>query len=197
MIAKLCGSLLEKSPTRILIEVGGIGYEVHIPLSTFDKLGEVGERISLFTHLHVRDDALQLFGFATAREKELFQHLLSVTGIGPKLAQSILSGCAAEVFYRQIVQNDIAALTAIPGVGKKTAERLVVELRDRLARWVPEASEATPQATISTIQEESIMALISLGYSRAAAQKAVERAAGENGEQPVEQLIKRALQYIK
>jgi Holliday junction DNA helicase RuvA len=196
MIAKICGSLLQKAPTKILVEVGGIGYEVHIPLSTFDKLGAVGENISLFTHLHVRDDALQLFGFATAQEKELFQHLLSVTGIGPNLGQRILSGCAVEVFCRQIVQNDVAALTAIPGVGKKTAERLVVELRDRLARWVPEESEAAPKSKISAMEEESIMALVSLGYPRAAAQKAVERAARENDGQPVEQLIKRALQYI-
>src|SRR5574342_491050 len=130
MIARISGSLLEKSPTRVLVEVSGIGYEILIPLSTFDKLGALGENASLYTHLHVREDALQLFGFATAAEKQLFQYLLSVTGIGPKVAQSILSGCSVETFCRYIAQNEIAALTSIPGIGKKTAERLVLELRD-------------------------------------------------------------------
>jgi Holliday junction DNA helicase RuvA len=201
MIAKISGSLLEKSPTRVLVEVGGVGYEIHIPLSTFDKLGALGERTSLHTHLHVREDVLQLFGFATATEKQLFQHLLSVTGIGPKAAQSILSGCSVETFCRHIAQNEIAALTAIPGIGKKTAERLVVELRDRLARWTAilglsgETAGAAKSPT-SAIQEETIMALVSLGYTRAAAEKAVGQATREGGEMPVEELIKRALSYI-
>jgi Holliday junction DNA helicase RuvA len=196
MIAKISGSLIEKSPTRVLVEVGGIGYEIHIPLSTFDKLGALGEKISLHTHLHVREDALQLFGFATAREKQLFQHLLSVTGIGPKAAQSILSGCSVETFCRHIAQNEIAALTAIPGIGKKTAERLVLELRDRLARWLPDDTAATAKSKISAIQEETILALVSLGYNRPSAEKAVARVTREAGELPVEELIKRALSYV-
>lgn len=196
MIAKISGFLLEKSPTRVLIEVSGIGYEIHIPLSTFDKLGAIGEKTSLFTHLHVREDAMQLFGFATATEKQLFQHLLAVTGIGPKVAQSILSGSSVETFCRYIVQNEIAALTSIPGIGKKTAERLVLELRDRLARWLPDETAVTAISKTSAIQEETIMALVSLGYNRAAAEKAVEQVAREAGELPVEELIKRALRYI-
>lgn len=196
MIAKISGFLLEKSPTRVLIEVSGIGYEIHIPLSTFDKLGAIGEKTSLFTHLHVREDALQLFGFATATEKQLFQHLLSVTGIGPKVAQSILSGCSVETFCRYIVQNEIAALTSIPGIGKKTAERLVLELRDRLARWLPDETAVTAKSKTSAIQEETIMALVSLGYNRMAAEKAVEQVTREAGELPVEELVKRALRYI-
>jgi Holliday junction DNA helicase RuvA len=196
MIAKISGFLLEKSPTRVLIEVSGIGYEIHIPLSTFDKVGAIGEKISLFTHLHVREDALQLFGFATATEKQLFQHLLAVTGIGPKVAQSILSGCSVETFCRYIAQNEIAALTSIPGIGKKTAERLVLELRDRLARWLPDEAAVTAKSKTSAIQEETVMALVSLGYNRTAAEKAVEQVTREAGELPVEELIKRALRYI-
>lgn len=196
MIAKISGFLLEKSPTRVLIEVSGIGYEIHIPLSTFDKLGAIGEKTSLFAHLHVREDALQLFGFATGTEKQLFQHLLSVTGIGPKVAQSILSGSSVETFCRYIVQNEIAALTSIPGIGKKTAERLVLELRDRLARWLPDETAVTAKSKTSAIQEETIMALVSLGYNRTAAEKAVEQVTREAGELPVEELIKRALRYI-
>ncbi|MCI0698881.1 Holliday junction branch migration protein RuvA [candidate division KSB1 bacterium] len=196
MIAKISGFLLEKSPTRVLIEVSGIGYEIHIPLSTFDKLGAIGEKTSLFTHLHVREDALQLFGFATATEKQLFQHLLAVTGIGPKVAQSILSGCSVETFCRYVAQNEIAALTSVPGIGKKTAERLVLELRERLARWLPDETAVMAKSKTSAIQEETIMALVSLGYNRTAAEKAVEQVTREAGELPVEELIKRALRYI-
>jgi len=194
MIAKISGRLLEKFPTRILVEVGGIGYEIQIPLSTFEKLGTLGENISLFTHLHVREDALQLFGFAAEAEKRLFQHLLSVSGVGPKLAQGILSGCSVELFCRYVAQNEIAALQGIPGIGKKTAERLVLELRDRLGRWAPEGAAAIPAA--SAIEEETVSALVSLGYSRSSAQKAIARVRREDGELPLEELIKRALRYI-
>jgi len=194
MIAKLSGRLLEKSPTRILIEVSGVGYEILIPLSTFDQLGAVGDNTSVLTYLHVREDALQLFGFVTAAEKQLFQHLISVSGIGPKLAQSILSSSPVEMFCQHITRNEISALTEIPGIGKKTAERLILELRDRLARWMPE-STASPAAT-SAIEEETIAALVSLGYTRSSAQKAVEQVKKEAGELPVEELIKRALRYI-
>jgi Holliday junction DNA helicase RuvA len=179
-----------------LVEVNGVGYEIQIPLSTFDRLGAVGENVSVFTHLHVREDALQLFGFAAAREKQLFQHLLSVGGIGPRLAQSILSSCSVEMFCRHIAQNDIAALTEIPGIGKKTAERLILELRERLARWAPEGAATKTAPAASTAEEETIVALVSLGYARASAQKAVEKARRESGELPVEELIKRALRYI-
>jgi Holliday junction DNA helicase RuvA len=198
MIARISGRLLEKSPTRILIDVGGIGYEIQIPLSTFDQLGAVGENVSVSTHLHVREDALQLFGFATTAEKQLFQHLLSVSGIGPKLAQSILSGSSVATFCQRVAKNDVAALTEIPGIGKKTAERLILELRDRLARLLPApgAPQSGATAKISAAQEETIMALFSLGYARSSAEKAVEQVTREAGELPVEELIKRALRYI-
>lgn len=195
MIAKLSGRLLEKSPTRILVEVNGVGYEVQIPLSTFDQLGATGDNTSVLTYLHVREDVLQLFGFATAAEKQLFQHLISVSGIGPKLAQSILSSSPVEMFCQHITKNDIAALTEIPGIGKKTAERLILELRDRLARWMPETTTSTTP-TPSAIEEETLAALVSLGYTRSSAQKAVEQVKKESGELPVEELIKRALRHI-
>jgi Holliday junction DNA helicase RuvA len=201
MIARISGRLSEKSPTRIVVEVSGLGYELHIPLSTFDKLGAVGENVNVLTYLHVREDALQLFGFATAMEKQLFQDLLSVTGIGPKVAQSILSSCSVETFCRSILQNDPASLTTIPGIGKKTAERLVLELRDRLARWpsrpeMPDETSTTPKAETSSLQEESILALVSLGYARTSAQKAVEKVIQESGDLALEELIKRALRYM-
>lgn len=195
MIAKISGRLLEKAPTRILVEVNGIGYEIQIPLSTFEQVGAVNENTSLFTYLHVREDALQLFGFATAAERQLFQHLLSVSGIGPKLAQSILSSSTAANFCRHIIKNELTALTKIPGIGKKTAERLVLELRDRLTRWMPEAAEAAIPAP-SASEDETIAALVSLGYSQASAQRAVEQVRQEAGALPVEELIKRALRYI-
>jgi len=196
MIAKISGRLIEKSPTRILVEVNGIGYEIQIPLSTFEQLGAVGENAGVFTHLHVREDVLQLFGFATALERQLFQHLLSVSGVGPRLAQSILSSCSVELFCRRVAQKDISALTEIPGIGKKTAERLVLELRDRLARWAPAGMAAKTSIPASTAEEETITALVSLGYARSLAQKAVEQVRRESGELPVEELIKRALRYI-
>jgi Holliday junction DNA helicase RuvA len=194
MIAQLHGRLLEKSPTRVLLEVNGVGYEVAIPLSTYEKLGAAGESAVLLTHLHVREDALQLFGFATKSERQLFQHLLSVTGVGPKLAQSILSGCSVEMFCQYIQQNALTSLTAIPGIGKKTAERLVIELRDRVAQFVIEKTEVKTKA--SELAEEALLALVSLGYPRVAAEKAVRQALSEHGELPLEELIKQALRYI-
>jgi len=196
MIAQLQGQLLHKSPTRVLLDVNGVGYEILVPLSTFEKLGEVGDRVSVLTHLHVREDALQLFGFATQDEKQLFQLLIAVSGIGPKVAQGILSGCSVDTFCQYIQQNQIAALTAIPGIGRKTAERLVIELRDRLAPFAPSSERQAAEPAPSDSSRQALMALVSLGYSRAAAEKAVHRVAAENGELAVEELIKRSLRYI-
>ncbi len=195
MIAQLHGRLINKSPARLLLEVNGVGYDIAIPLSTYEKLGPVGESTTVFTHLLVREDALQLFGFATAEEKQLFLHLLTVNGVGPKVAQSILSGCTVETFCRYIQHNEIGALTAIPGIGKKTAERLVVELRDRLA-GLAVAGESTAVPAESAQANEALLALVSLGYPRAAAEKAIKRAVEENGSLSVEALLKAALRHI-
>ena len=136
MIAHLRGSLLEKQPNRIIVDVGGVGYDVSVPLSTFYGLGEAGATVALRIHTHVREDALALFGFATRLEQELFERLIGVSGIGPKLALAVLSGIEPPDLIRAIERGDVARLTAIPGVGKKTAERIVLELKDRLPRAV-------------------------------------------------------------
>ena len=133
MIAQLSGKLIQKEPNTVIIDVGGVGYDITIPLSTFYELGEPGIDVSLKIHTHVREDVLQLFGFWTAREKELFLKLTSVSGVGPKLAITMLSGMPAIELVRAITDNDLARLTSIPGVGRKTAERVVVELRDKLS----------------------------------------------------------------
>lgn len=196
MIAQLHGRLLHKSPTRVMLEVNGVGYEMSIPLSTYEKLGKPDESATLLTYLHVREDALQLFGFATPDEKQLFLHLISVNGVGPKVAQSILSGCTVDMFCRHIQHNEIAALTAIPGIGKKTAERLVIELRDRLAGFAPAEAPAAAPGTSAAQANEALLALISLGYPRPAAEKALKRVQDEKGDLPVEELIKVSLRYI-
>ena len=134
MIASLTGILKSKSPTEILVEVHGIGYTVSIPLSTYEKLGDIGSSVSLLTHFHVREDVMQLFGFFTEEERRLFKLLISVSGIGPKIAQSILSGMNVEELKSHLVSGNVNALTAIPGVGRKTAERLIVELRDKVGK---------------------------------------------------------------
>ncbi len=196
MIARLHGRLLEKSPTRVLLDVQGVGYEVAIPLSTFEKLGAVGESATLLTHLHVREEVLQLFGFATSKEKQLFQLLLAVNGVGPKLAQSILSGCEVATFCQYVQQNAAHALTAIPGIGKKTAERLVMELRDRIAPLLAETEKFGAAAGPSRASEEALLALISLGYPRANAEKAIRQALAENPDFPIEELIKQTLRHL-
>lgn len=196
MIAQLQGRLLHKSPTRAVVEVNGVGYELHIPLSTYEKLGGAGESSTLLTYLHVREDVLQLYGFSTNDEKTLFQHLIAVSGIGPRLAQSILSGCSVATFCSYIRNNEIASLTSIPGIGKKTAERLIIELRDRLKNLALAPAETAAAAPPLPVIEEAVLALVSLGYVRASAEKALRRAQQEEGELPVEELIKRALRNL-
>ncbi|NUO82205.1 Holliday junction branch migration protein RuvA [candidate division KSB1 bacterium] len=196
MIGQLQGRLLDKSPTRVVLDVSGVGYEVMIPLSTFEQLGSVGENATLLTHLHVREDALQLFGFATQNEKHLFQLLLTVNGVGPKLAQGILSGCSVEVFCNYVKQNAAAALTAIPGIGKKTAERLVMELRDRITHLDLSQEQKGVPTGPAALSEEALLALISLGYARADAEKAIRQALAEHGELAVEELLKHALRNM-
>ncbi len=150
MIAFIDGILKHKSPTEVVVDVHGIGYAVHIPLSTYAKLGDIGRPVSLFTHLQMREDAMQLFGFATSEERQWFRMLLSVSGIGPRLAQGILSGIDVQELHDHIVQGEAAALTSIPGIGKKTAERLIVELRDKASKITFEGSAAAMAGTSSS-----------------------------------------------
>ena len=184
MIAHLTGQLREKDARRVqrlVIDVQGVGYEVLAPLSTVYTLGEPGATVSLRIHTHVREDVLQLFGFATALEQTLFERLIAVSGVGPKLALAILSGVEPSDLVRAIRGNDLGRLTAIPGVGRKTAERLVVELRDRLAQDLGE-SPAAPVTAGAVVRDDLLSALANLGYQRAAAEKAVDRVVGRSTE---------------
>ncbi len=199
MIASLRGTLLHKSPTEAVIDVGGVGFALSIPLSTYETLGEPNTEVSLLTHLHVREDVLQLFGFATEEERELFRLLLSVSGIGPKMAQSILSGVPTAELKNHIVVGNLSALTSIPGVGRKIAERLVVELREKIGRLETETLVQMPTGgdTQSHVRAEALLALTSLGYNRAAAEKALRTAIRETSGKTitVELLIKTALRH--
>lgn len=199
MIASLSGTLKFKSPTEVLVDVNGVGYSVLIPLSTYEKLGALNSPTVLLTHLHVREDALLLFGFATEDERHLFRLLISVSGIGPKIAQGILSGISASALRRYIVTGNSAALTSIPNVGKKTAERLVVELRDKIAKSETFGESALPPGDKREgARTEALLALTSLGYNRQSADKAIRAALQESdgASVSVEELIKKALRHV-
>jgi holliday junction DNA helicase RuvA len=171
MIAHLHGKLLAKHPNQVVIEVGGVGYDVTISVPTFSDLPEAGAEVALHIHTHVREDALALYGFLRASEKQLFEKLITVSGIGPKLAITILSGMAADEMVGSIRGNDVARLTRIPGIGKKTAERMVLELRDKLP--APGATSVPAVSARSATEEDVLSALMNLGYQRAAAEKAL------------------------
>jgi Holliday junction DNA helicase RuvA len=198
MIASLDGTLKHKSPTEVLIDIQGVGYAVSIPLSTYSALGELNKPVFLLTYLHVREDIMQLFGFATEGERSMFRMLISVSGIGPRTALGILSGISVADVRHHITSGNSAALTSIPGIGKKTAERLILELRDRIDKIgpAPESSTGTTDKA-SEARSEAMLALTSLGYTRQAAEKALRFALKETGEIPlsVEDLIKRALKF--
>jgi Holliday junction DNA helicase RuvA len=179
MIAHLRGKLLTKHPNQVIVETSGVGYEVNISVPTFSELPANGSEVALHIHTHVREDVIALYGFLRLAEKQLFEKLMTVSGIGAKLAITILSGMAADEMASAIRGNDLARLTRIPGIGKKTAERMVLELRDKLP---PSAGTATPTAPAMTaIEEDVLSALVNLGYQRAAAEKALAGAAKHSG----------------
>ena len=179
MIAHLRGRLLAKHPNQVVVEAGGVGYDVTISIPTFSGLPAIGNEVALHIHTHVREDQLALYGFLRPAEKMLFEKLITVSGIGPKLAITILSGMAADEMTGAIRGNDVARLTRIPGIGKKTAERMVLELRDKLP---PETSGVRPAAPgLSAAEEDVLSALMNLGYQRAAAEHALTSVA-KNGE---------------
>jgi Holliday junction DNA helicase RuvA len=190
MIAYLRGRLISKRPNQAIVDVGGVGYDVAISVPTFSELPGDGGDVSLHIHTHVREDAIALFGFLRSQEKQLFEKLIAVSGIGPKLAITILSGMAAEEMVRAIRENDVARLTKIPGIGKKTAERMVLELRDKLEGFA--AGEAARPATVLPVEEDVLSALVNLGYQRAAAEKALA-AVKRNGEPEFDALFRGAL----
>jgi holliday junction DNA helicase RuvA len=193
MIATLRGKLTHKAPTSVILETGGIGFQALIPVSSFNKLGEIGDEVQLLTYLHVREDALQLFGFISAEERQLFLSLISVTGIGPKLAQGILSGITVNDFKSAIQHQDIPALTRIPGIGRKTAERLILELRDKSSTWGEgnQVTEGKPK-----IHDEAVLALISLGYKRNSVENVIQKLVKEDPALRIEEVIRRALREL-
>src|SRR6266516_4464571 len=201
MIAHLSGTLLSKQATSAIVDVAGVGYEVAIPLSTFYELGEAGSPVQLRIYTHVREDTFQLFGFKTARERELFLQLISVNGVGPGLAIKLLSGMNADEMIAAIRTNNLVRLVAIPGVGRKTAERLVVDLRDKIAalsspaleeEFAAKAAAAGVASSPDSMRDDAISALANLGYQKGAAEKAVKSAMDEGGELSVEVILRRS-----
>lgn len=191
MIAHLRGKLLAKHPNQVIVETSGVGYDVTISVPTFSDLPEIGAEVALYIHTHVREDVIALYGFLRSSEKLLFEKLITVSGIGPKLAITILSGMPADDMVRAIRGNDIARLTRIPGIGKKTAERMVLELRDKL----PEAgAPAAPTTTaLSATEEDVLSALLNLGYQRPLAERAMQAVAKEAGGRPFDEVFRAAL----
>ncbi len=202
MIAHLSGTLLSKQATSVIVDVSGVGYEVNIPLSTFYDLENEGSNVKLRIYTHVKEDALQLYGFKTARERELFINFISVSGIGPKLGIALLSGMSADELITCIKSNNLARLTLIPGVGKKTAERLIVDLREKMAALsVAQIEEnARPEveeiSSADNVRLEALSGLMNLGYQRSAAEKAIDSALSEGGDISVESVLKRSLQKL-
>jgi Holliday junction DNA helicase RuvA len=194
MIFSLQGIVVEKTPTRVILDVNGVGYGVNIPLSTYEKLGDAGSKARLYTRLHVRDDALELYGFAAQEEKQLFDLLVLVSGIGPRLALVILSGSKVDFVAGAIGTGDASLLTTISGVGKKLAERIVVELKDKVGSLAPVGESSDSHKVEHPLFEDAMLALVSLGLTRISAQKALRRVLSEaKRELPLEELIRRAL----
>jgi Holliday junction DNA helicase RuvA len=193
MIARLRGTLVDKHPSRIVVDVGGVGYDVQIPLSTFYPLGEPGSNVELRVHTHVREDILALFGFATALEHDLFERLISINGVGPKLALAVLSGIEPAELIRAVRGQDVARLTKIPGVGKKTAERIGLELKDRL----PDVPEGQARPPVEDERRSDLLsALVNLGYQRAGVEKALDGVLAEAPQGTFEESLKAVLKAL-
>ena len=189
MIAHLRGRLISKHPNQAIVEAAGVGYDVTISIPTFSELPSLNNEVALHIHTHVREDALALYGFLRVEEKQLFEKLITVSGIGPKLAITILSGVAPTDMVGAIRTNDYARLTKIPGVGKKTAERMCVELRDKLEGF----GETPTPKSVSPVEDDVISALTNLGYQRPLAEKAVERAVASVGRENFDEMFRAAL----
>jgi Holliday junction DNA helicase RuvA len=194
MIGQLRGIILEKQPPLLLLSVNGVGYEIDAPMSTFYRLPDVGQEIILHTHLIVREDAHHLYGFNDKEDRAMFRTLLKVNGVGPRMALTILSSMDTAAFVRCIAHNDIASLVNLPGVGKKTAERLLIEMRDKIAHWLDQASAPVTIASGSrnSIVQDAISALIALGYKPTEASRVVSKV--DDGALSSEDMIRRALQ---
>ncbi len=197
MIAHIRGTILEKHPNQVIVESAGVGYDVTIPISTYSALPEVGAEVRLRIHTHVREDALSLFGFLTQDEKTLFEKLIGVSSIGPKLAVTVLSGLPTAELIGSIRQGQAENLVRIPGVGKKTAERIVLELRDKLDLLAAGVPAAQPAVTLSALEQDVLSALLNLGCARPAAEAAVRKAKAQGPAGDFEQYFRRALELIR
>jgi holliday junction DNA helicase RuvA len=197
MIAFLRGTILDKQPNLIIVDVQGVGYEVHVPLSTYYDIGEAGATVSLRIHTHVREDVLQLYGFLTPLEQTLFERLIGISGIGPRLAIAVLSGIEPNDLVAAIQRSDVMRLTNIPGIGRKTAERIVLELKDRLAQLAVPTIDRAPEATgDGQLRDDLLSALQNLGYHRPLAEKAVDASLGPTSMPTFEQALKAALREL-
>jgi holliday junction DNA helicase RuvA len=200
MIAHLRGKLLEKAPNEAIVDCGGVGYALTIPVSTYTSVGDTGSEASFHVYTAVREDAIQLFGFASKEEKAIFEKLIAVSGIGPKLAVTILSGIAVNDLAAAILGGDAARLVRIPGVGKKTAERIVLELKDKFQQWagsVPEVARAAGFTTLQPVEEDVLSALLNLGCARPAAETALRKASEKAADGDFETLFRKALELLR
>ncbi len=195
MIGYLTGKIISKKPTRILLDVNGVGYTVNVSFSTFEKLPDLNESASLFIHTSVKEDAIDLYGFFTPSEKEMFELLISVSGIGPKLAQSLLSGIQVDELKYAIYEGNLSRITAVPGIGRKTAERLLLELRDKINK-LTEKFEPAEAGAPSSIRSDAIAALVNLGYNLKTAEKIVRDVMNSRTSVTIEDVIKEALSQL-
>jgi holliday junction DNA helicase RuvA len=197
MIARLSGLVAEKTPSRLVVDVAGVGYDVQVPLSTFYVLGDPGAAVTLRIHTHVREDVIALYGFVSRLEQDLFERLIAINGIGPKLALAVLSGIEPADLIRAVRTQDVARLTGIPGVGKKTAERIGLELKDRLPAQLPGAGPSPAVATPGDqLRDDLLSALVNLGYQRPTAEKAVEKVLQGQPEARFESALKDVLRTL-
>ncbi len=196
MIGLLRGTLIEKTTERLLVDVHGVGYDVRVPLSTFYQVGEPGAEVALRIHTHVREEALQLFGFLTPTEQQVFEHLIGISGIGPRLAIAVLSGIEPADLVGAVQRGDVARLTRVPGVGKKTAERIMLELKDPLARSAMSVPAADAPAGPARVRDDLLSALVNLGYHRTAADKALDAVLASAPDAPFEQALRAALREL-
>ena len=197
MIAFLRGRVLDKQPNKITVDVQGVGYEVHVPLSTYYDVGEEGAEIALRVHTHVREESLQLYGFLTVLEQQLFERLIGISGIGPKLAIAVLSGIDSAELVGAVQRGDVARLTGVPGIGRKTAERIVLELKDRLAQLVIPAGAVAGASPADRVRADLLSALQNLGYHRPLAEKAIDAVLAGHDERPsLEHALRGALREL-
>ena len=193
MIAQLTGTLVEKEADRVVVDIHGVGYDVSIPFSTYYELGELGDAVTLQIHTHVKEDALSLYGFSAVKEKRLFTRLIQVSGIGPKLGITILSGLPVDELIRAVLGADVVRLNGIPGVGKKTAERIVLEMRDKVVGLASDEDEAVVGGVSGSLQRDVVSALVNLGYSKPVAEKAVTQVLNDDPTDQFETLLRKTL----